>query len=361
MSGQLRGGILRGPSAVDWTCREVVVTVITAYVLFLLIVFSAGDYTARARKAGDNGSYADEMAAVRGDRANATARHFVGYPIAAAAVEGAIPLGEPWSLVSVSLASSLLAVVLACRLWGCLPAVFFALMNLDWLQRSLLGGAEPLFAALLFGALLLAREERWAGAAALAAAATIVRPNGIFALIALALVLFQRRRFSNLAAATLIGLAVGSLYLVIVWSVFGRVTGSSDWYLYWGLGRDRTFVPFATVAVSYADGWLTWKSCAKYLVWMLFTSVSLFRLLRYRRELVMQKDRQVEKLFTALYLGSFLLLPAWWIEGEYPRYLVPAIPLLFAAVEPYLPVRRSIVWTMSAVSVAVAALDDVLI
>jgi len=36
------------------------------------------------------------------------------------------------------------------NLWGARIAAFLAILNFDWLQVSLLGGAEPLFVLLLF-------------------------------------------------------------------------------------------------------------------------------------------------------------------------------------------------------------------
>ena len=62
------------------------------------------------------------------------------------------------------------------RLWGGWVAGFFAILNFDWMQRSYLGGSEPLFVALLFASFLAIRKERWWLACVLASLSTVVRP-----------------------------------------------------------------------------------------------------------------------------------------------------------------------------------------
>lgn len=80
------------------------------------------------------------------------------------------------SLLAISFVASFIAVALSWRLWDGWIAGFFAILNFDWLQRSYLGGSEPLFVALLFGSFLAVRKERWLLAALPASLATIVRP-----------------------------------------------------------------------------------------------------------------------------------------------------------------------------------------
>src|SRR5215472_19110093 len=100
-------------------------------------------------------------------------------------------------------------------------ARLFAILSFDWLQRSYLGGSEPFFVALLFGAFWAVRRERWAPAAVLASCATVVRPLGIFALIGIGLVLVWRHDYRRFATATAIGIAVGVLYMLPLARHFG--------------------------------------------------------------------------------------------------------------------------------------------
>jgi hypothetical protein len=76
---------------------------------------------------------------------------------------------------------------------GRMDGRFLCDLEFDWLQRSYLGGSEPLMVALLFGSFLAVREERWLLAALLASRATIVRPLGIFALLGIGIALLMRR------------------------------------------------------------------------------------------------------------------------------------------------------------------------
>ena len=56
------------------------------------------------------------------------------------------------AMLIISIVSSVAAGGIAYRLWGGWIAGFFAILSFDWLQRSYLGGSEPLFVALLFAA-----------------------------------------------------------------------------------------------------------------------------------------------------------------------------------------------------------------
>jgi hypothetical protein len=75
----------------------------------------------------------------------------------------------------------------------------------DWMQRSYLGGSEPLFVALLFGSFTAVRKERWLLAALLASLATVVRPLGVFALLGIGVALVWKRDYRKFLLATAIG------------------------------------------------------------------------------------------------------------------------------------------------------------
>ena len=120
-------------------------------------------------------------------------------------------------MLFISILSSLVGTAIAYRLWSGWIAGFFAILSFDWLQRSYLGGSEPLFVALLFGAFWAVRPA----AALLASCATVVRPLGIFALIGIGLVLLWRHDYRRFAAATAIGITVGVLYMLPLARHFG--------------------------------------------------------------------------------------------------------------------------------------------
>jgi len=141
-------------------------------------------------------------------------KQFWGLPYAMAALSTVTRVSDRTALLAISVVASFAAAALAWILWDGWIAGFFAVLNFDWLQRSYLGGSEPLFVALLFGSFLMARKERWLLAALLASLATIVRPLGVFALLGIGIALLIRRDWRTLLAAILIGAVVGGLYVL---------------------------------------------------------------------------------------------------------------------------------------------------
>jgi hypothetical protein len=159
-----------------------------AYLCFVLVVGIFRSYPELVRHSRDNERYIEIAAGLRHwDRSQMSARHFWGLPYAMAGVELATGLSGAAALWLICLLSSGLTLGLATRLWGGWVATWFAVINWDWIMRSVVGGAEPLFMALLCATFLAERKQR-SGLAALAAAlATTVRPVGVLALAALAL------------------------------------------------------------------------------------------------------------------------------------------------------------------------------
>jgi hypothetical protein len=125
-----------------------------------------------------------------------------------------------------------------------------------------------------------------------------------------------------------------------------------------GLGRDRTFIPFVTIFLSFRDQLITAKNLAKTLAWMSFTLAAIIAAVRRPEMRAAMKRDRIEWLFATIYIASFLLFPAWWIEGEFPRYLVPVIPMLFLALRPWLPSDRRILGTIGILSATLAAVED---
>jgi len=342
--------------------RDLVAIVLVSYAWFALLIVAFDSYPSRVLHCGDNPSYAGESAAIRGAPAPAlVARHFLGYPLLVAPVAALLHTSDMNALPIVSIIASLVAIFLAGELWGAWAAAWFAVISLDWIQRSLLGGAEPLFVALIFACLLAARKERWAAAAIFGALATIVRPLGVFALIALGVVLLRRRRIGPLALAVILSLVVGAAYLGLVASLFGHSFDNLAWYQSMGLGHDRTFIPFVTIFMTYrehhGDHQLTAKNLVKTLTWMTFTLAGIIAALSRRDTRESMRTLPVEWIFAAIYVTSFLFFPAWWIEGEYPRYLAPVIPMLLVALRPWLPSDRRVIWIVGLLSVTLAAVE----
>jgi hypothetical protein len=122
--------------------------VLISYLVFLAVLsFLGGSYWSLVGvKFGDNPDYLEAASAIRYwqfSRVNVS--HFSGLSYAVAGVSVVTRTSEATALVVVCVVASLASVALCYRLWDGWIAVFFALLSLDWFQRSLLGGAEPLF------------------------------------------------------------------------------------------------------------------------------------------------------------------------------------------------------------------------
>ncbi|MDP9360125.1 MAG: hypothetical protein M3P29_01605, partial [Acidobacteriota bacterium] len=117
--------------------RDVVAIVLVSYVWFALLIVAFGSYPSRVLHGGDNPSYAGESAAIRGAPSPALiARHFLGYPLFVAPVAAVLHISDMHALPIVSTIFSLIAIFLAGELWGAWAAAWFAVINLDWIQRS---------------------------------------------------------------------------------------------------------------------------------------------------------------------------------------------------------------------------------
>ena len=171
------------------------------------------NYAAAVDDFGDSSAYMTLASTIRHWTFDGVVvKQFWGLPYAMVALPTITRVSDRTALLAISVVGSCVAVALAWTLWDGWVAGFFAVLNFDWLQRSYLGGSEPLFVALLFGSFLMARKERWWLAALLASLATVVRPLGIFALLGIGISLLIRRDWHTLLAAILIGAVVGGLY-----------------------------------------------------------------------------------------------------------------------------------------------------
>lgn len=357
--GRWTGARTSSSAVSPWSKRDLAEVVVGCYALFALVVFSTGTYLARIAGTGDNPDYAREAAALAGrGSAAGGAVHFIGYPALAAPVASALHVSDMYALAVVSIISSLAAIVLAGELWGPWTAACFAVSNLDWVQRSLLGGADPVFAAFIFAALLTARKAQYVPSAVLGSLATTVRPLGIICLLALGFVMLYRREFRSLVVAVAIALATGTLYLLAVGLSFGNSVQNFQWYGSMGLGWQRTFVPFVTVFLETSSHPLTGKNVVKTLVWTTFTLTAVVATFLRPRNRTSMVDAPVEWLFGGLYFLSFLCFPAWWIDTEYPRYFAPVIPLCFFALRGFIPSSRWCVWCVGVFVAVLAAVED---
>jgi hypothetical protein len=190
--------------------------------IFVLFICLFQSYPSKVDNFGDNLSYMEVASAIRHwSFKGLVIEHFWGLPYLMASVSIATRMSDRAALLVICVLSSFASVLLARRMWGGWVAGLFAVLNLDWIQRSLLGGSEPLFTALIFGSFLAVRRGRWMLATVLASLATICRPLGFIGLLAIAVSLLWKREPLKCLLATAMGLAIGVLYALPLALYFG--------------------------------------------------------------------------------------------------------------------------------------------
>lgn len=307
---------------------------------FMAVTLSLRSYPSAIMEFGDSGSYMNVAKAIG-------SWHFAGlqvlqfwgvsYVLALVAIATHAPLLA--ALVAVSAGSSAAVTLLANRLWGWHVAALVTALNFDWMQRSLLGGSEPLFMLLLLGAFLAVRHERWWLASLMASLATTVRPLGICALVAIGLVLLYRRQYGRFAAAFATGVLVGSLYVLPLQLYMHDPLATVHSY---ETSRPLFGIPFVAIleGTFHEHPPLTNLLLSYFWIVLVVGGILLLSLTRacsrYRR------DYPVEFLFALFY--TFMVCcynyPHWAL-GNFARFSIPAIPFALVgwrdALTPHVP------------------------
>src|SRR6266487_5770234 len=157
-----KNGDLPAEARSRFKAGEIALLVLLTNLLFAGTILCFRRYQSAVNGFGDSGAYTEVASAIRQwNFTGLQVKQFWGYPYAMAAVSAVTRISDQNSLLLVSFASSFLSIALAYKLWGGWIAGLFAVLNFDWMQRSYLGGSEPLFIALLFASFLAVRRERW--------------------------------------------------------------------------------------------------------------------------------------------------------------------------------------------------------
>jgi hypothetical protein len=350
------------PAPTGWKAEpsrnELLLLCVVTGVVFVAFVSLFRAYTAAVDDFGDSSAYMTLASAIRHwDFRNVVIKQFWGLPYAMAALSTITRISDRTSLLVISAIASFVSVMLAWRLWGGWIAGFFAILNFDWLQRSYLGGSEPLFVALLFGSFLAVRKERWLAAALLASFATVVRPLGLFALVGIGVALLWRRNYRVLLLAILIGAVVGTLYALPLAHHFGDPLAtvnsyhSSAWQGGWLFG-----FPFYAII----KGTLTEPAPLTNLVlsfgWIFLVLVAIVAMARSTRFREYARSHIVEAIFLVPYLWTLYTYNyPHWARGNFARFAIPVIPLVLLALDRWVPKDRRVLWALGVVSPILAA------
>ncbi len=352
-------GQLRPPSL-----TQVLGMVLFSYLVFLAFLsFVGGSYWSLVGgKFGDNPDYLEAASAIRHWQfSGVNVKQFWGMSYAVAGVSIMTETSEATALVVVCVGASLVSVALCYWLWVGWIAAFFALLSLDWFQRSLLGGAEPLFMALLLGSFLMLRRERWVYAAVLGSLATVVRPFGVFVLMGLGVHLLYRKRFRYSAIATAIALGIGALY---TWplkhylgSPFANVASYQKYDWQGGLPFNFPFVAIVRDTIRIRA---PWTNLALTLCWMLFVLVAIVVAIRSGEFQHYAKIHTAEACFVFLYcLALYTYNAPGWSRSQFPRFALPMLPWALFFLKRYVPTNRKVVWALAVITPSLAAASAV--
>ena len=334
---------------------EILAIVAMVAILFVTAVSHFGSYSHILRESGDNGAYISAASAIRHwDFRGVQVKQFWGYSYVMALVS-LTGLSLSACLLFVSIACSLLSTLICFRLWGGWIAALFAISNFEWMQRSFLGGSEPLFVLFLFACFWAVRAQRWKTAALLASLATITRPVGFMALLAIGIVLLWNREYRKMISSMAMSGAIGMLYLLPFWLYFGDPLyqvhryRTSDWH-----SGSAVSWPLHAIIQSLIRNREPWTNVVLTMTWIIFAIVALVALTLQRRRWM--QEAKAEWLFALIY-GSFLLCYSSpeWARADFPRFIIPALPIMFVAVSDWFPRDRRLLWVIATVSPLLAA------
>jgi len=343
--------------------KHVLLFVLASYGIFLAIFFLlGGSFWSRVEDFGDNPGYLQLAAGIHhGQLSGIVVKQFWGLPYAVGALSLVTTLPERVSLVIVCVAASLVTVVLCYWLWDGWIAIFFALLSFDWFQRTLLGGAEPLFLALLLGSFLALRRNRWLLAAVLGALATVVRPFGVFALIGLGIELLYHRRVREAMVATVTAMAVGALYAWPVKYYLGNPFANVALYQQkdWHGGLPFSF-PLLTILRDTFPRSVPWTNLALTWGWILFVLIALIVAITNGELREYAKTHTAQAIFVVLYaIALYTYSAPGWSRSNFPRFALPLLPWALVFIKRYLPHDRRFIWGLAVVAPALAAASSI--
>jgi hypothetical protein len=341
----------RAPSSV-----EVIALWLFAAVLFFVVLIRFQPYSSKVDDFGDNTSYLRAASAIQHwDFRDAGIKVFWGLPYLIAGISW-LPISARSDLLLICVVSSLVSVLLVRQLWGPWIAGFFTVVSFRWIQVSILGGAEPLFLALLFSSFWASRKERWLLASLLAALATLVRPLGVLALLAIGLTLLYRRNYKKAFYSTLLASCIGALYLLPFWLYFGDPL--YQFHLYkqndWQSGPAISW-PFRAIIASLLHNREPWTNVVVTVAWIIFAFAGLCVMAgkTFRHYI---REHSAECTFAIFYLTFlFTYNSVAWARAEFLRFVIPVVPFLLLAFDRWLPKSRYLLYGLCIVSAVLGA------
>jgi hypothetical protein len=338
--------------------REIVALSLLGFVLFISVICAAGNYLEAVDRFGDSSAYMSLASAIQHwNFRGIVIKQFWGLPYAMAALSKLTGLSDRTCLLVSSFVPSLLAGLLAIRLWNGWIAGYFIVLNFDWIQRSCLGGSEPLFVCLLFASFYCVRRDRWLLASVLASLSTIVRPLGFFALLGIGLYLLWKQEYRKFAAATALSLLIGVLYVIPLAAHFGNPLATVDSYHNQAWAGGWLFgVPFYAIIKGTLLEPPPWTNLVLSFGWIILVTAGVIVMATSSSFRAYCHQHMVEALFLIPYLWCvYTYNYPHWARGNFARFAIPILPFVFLALDRWLPKDRRVLWTLGVVAPVLAA------
>lgn len=341
--------------------REVFGLGLVSWLVFLAVIKCFGPYTARVDGFGDSSAYLNAAESIRHWQfAGLVVKQFWGLPYLVALISEVTHLSGRTSLLAACWIGFFVSLWLAHRLWGGWVAAFFALLNFDWLQRSFLGGSEPLFVALLFGSFLAVRTNRHLLAVLLAALATTVRPLGFIALVGIGIVILQKRLYREAAAAIAVSASIGLAYVLPIAYAVGDPLATVHSYTNTASGPALFGIPFYAIVTGTLAGSAPWTNLLLSFSWILAVVAGISLLILNRKHYIAEGYSAAELWFAA---GYFLMICAYnlptFARGSFARFAIPVIPFALIGWMPWIPKSRILIRVLAVATPIFAAASSV--
>ncbi len=340
--------------------RRVMLLALGLFTICLIATGSPSVLMQTLRLHGDNGAYIAMTAAVRAHDLGAVGpiKFAWGLPFSAALIATALRTSNVEAVATVSIVSALVATFVAFRLWGPWVAAYFTVADFTWLEFSAFGGSGPLSLALLFGALLAARNCRWPMAAMLAALSACVRPAGV---LLLPLIGIWALREGGLRTAIITGLSGGIVlllyFLPLVISFHDPLVGYHGYQQAdWNGGPPITY-PLGAVFANLRNGEHFSNLPAKLLkAAYVFLHVAALIFIGCSLKLRQRASSNSLELAFAVVYSTFLLCynSPHWAGSIYARMLLPVFPIFLWVFERSLPKTRPSIIAIGLVSAVIA-------
>jgi hypothetical protein len=343
---------------------EVLLMLLMMMALHLLIVCRATSFWALAAARTDDLDYVEVADIIRHWHfgGGPITQYFWGFPYTIVGVSTLFSISELKAAVVISVLASLALCVLLHRLYGGWVTTVFLVINFEWMRLSVEGGSEPLFMCLLFASFLAARSDWWNSAALLASLATTVRPVGVLALMCFAIVLARRKSYRRLAVITLIGLAIGVLYVIPLWRCWGTPLANFIGYSGdWGPQRRPLTYPFGALISSFLAALhrqhLRWYTLTLFAVWPFVAVVGTAAIWLPRNRHGFLERYHTEALFASVYAFFFISYNNFEIVWLFSRFLIPALPLFVFSLRDWIPHDRRVFWGAAVLCALLSAAD----